>query len=78
MFDKVFQNTYSAMDPHLCAATCSYICSKNFDPKYLYAETFLKGCQMTKDGYRVINFTYEELIHAESEIIKTIGYSLSS
>ena len=62
MFDKVIDNTDSMMDPFLCAAACSYICSKNFDQKYLYATTFLKGCEMTKDGFRVIIISYDELI----------------
>jgi hypothetical protein len=64
-------------DPNLVAASCLYLCSKNFDPKYLYARTFLQGCEMTSDRQIKHKFESGDLLTIENQVFGHINYSLS-
>lgn len=78
VFDRTVQDVQPC-DYFSVAACCLYLCSKFFDHKYLYAEMFLKGVELTKlPGQTVLELTRQQLLAIELRILRALGNSMST
>ena len=83
LFDRVAHHVFDPIDINSyfkIAAVCLYICSKNFDDKYLYANMLIEGIKLTKLGQErnhMLAIDIDSILKYESCILRRINFSLS-
>ena len=83
LFDRVFHkldNSNEFNGAIKVAAVCLFLCSKNFDSRYLYASMFIEGMKMTtigKDKPHQIAIDIQSLLEYECKIMTLNEFSLS-
>lgn len=75
--DQIKEEDFNSL--YIIAGTSLYLCSKNFDAKYLYAHMFIEGIRLTKIGRNndhSISVELPNLLKYETIILDKIGFSL--
>jgi hypothetical protein len=83
MFDLVWSEVPHdcERDLHITAAACLYICSKQFDLKYLHVDIYIQAIALSKIGFlrdKSIIVSKQSFLDIEFQIFKGLNFSVSN